>query len=84
MKTHNSELKNKITVLQQELDNSEAVQQDFVRLSQSLQVNADDINLSRDWNRTMIFKTSSNWFNCFILGGIGENSCGRHTSALAR
>lgn len=33
------ELKNKISILQQEMGNSEAVQKDFVRLSQSLQVN---------------------------------------------
>lgn len=36
------ELKNKTTVLQQELGNSEAVQKDFVRLSQSLQVRSID------------------------------------------
>lgn len=33
-----SEMKRKVTVLQQELDNSEVVQKDFVLLSQSLQV----------------------------------------------
>ncbi|XP_026739405.1 rab GTPase-binding effector protein 1 isoform X2 [Trichoplusia ni] len=32
------EVRNRVSVLQQELDNSEKVQQDFVRLSQSLQV----------------------------------------------
>lgn len=34
----NNELRNKMSVLQQDLGNSEAVQKDFVRLSQSLQV----------------------------------------------
>lgn len=33
-----SEVRTRVCVLQQELDNSEKVQQDFVRLSQSLQV----------------------------------------------
>lgn len=33
-----AELRQRVTSLQQELDNSEAVQKDFVRLSQSLQV----------------------------------------------
>ena len=32
------EVRSRVSVLQQELDNSEKVQQDFVRLSQSLQV----------------------------------------------
>lgn len=32
------EVRGKLTVLQQDLTNSEAVQKDFVRLSQSLQV----------------------------------------------
>lgn len=34
----NADLKQKLNVLQQDLGNSEAVQKDFVRLSQSLQV----------------------------------------------
>lgn len=38
LETQNIELKNKISSLQHELDNAEAVQQDFVRLSQNLQV----------------------------------------------
>lgn len=39
----NFELKNKTSVLQQELGNSEEVQKDFVRLSQSLQVELEKI-----------------------------------------
>lgn len=39
LEKHNMELRNKMSVLQQDLGNSEAVQKDFVRLSQSLQVN---------------------------------------------
>lgn len=38
LERRNMELKNKTSVLQQDLGNSEAVQKDFVRLSQSLQV----------------------------------------------
>lgn len=38
LERQNMELKNKTSVLQQDLGNSEAVQKDFVRLSQSLQV----------------------------------------------
>lgn len=37
------ELKSRVGSLQQELDNSEAVQKDFVRLSQSLQVQLERI-----------------------------------------
>ena len=44
LERQNIESKNKITVLQQELGNSEAVQKDFVRLSQSLQVSSRDNN----------------------------------------
>lgn len=39
LEKQNLELRGKMTVLQQELSTSEAVQKDFVRLSQSLQVN---------------------------------------------
>lgn len=39
----NADLRQKSTVLQQELANSETVQQDFVRLSQSLQVELEKI-----------------------------------------
>lgn len=39
------ELKQRVMSLQQELDTSEAVQKDFVRLSQSLQVNEKNVNL---------------------------------------
>ncbi|XP_017780411.1 PREDICTED: rab GTPase-binding effector protein 2 isoform X2 [Nicrophorus vespilloides] len=39
----NAELKSRVASLQQELDNSEAVQKDFVRLSQSLQVQLQKI-----------------------------------------
>lgn len=42
----NSELKSRVFQLQQELDNTEAVQQDFVRLSQSLQVQLEKIRES--------------------------------------
>lgn len=38
LETNFIELKNKTTALQKELDNSEVVQQDFVKLSQTLQV----------------------------------------------
>ncbi|XP_045773384.1 rab GTPase-binding effector protein 1 isoform X1 [Maniola jurtina] len=38
LQTEALETRSRVTVLQQELDNSEKVQQDFVRLSQSLQV----------------------------------------------
>ncbi|KAJ9575188.1 hypothetical protein L9F63_025860, partial [Diploptera punctata] len=38
-----SELRSRVGSLQQELDNSEAVQKDFVRLSQSLQVQLERI-----------------------------------------
>lgn len=38
-----AELKSRVGSLQQELDNSEAVQKDFVRLSQSLQVQLERI-----------------------------------------
>lgn len=38
LEKQNSELKTKISSLQHELDNTEAVQKDFVRLSQNLQV----------------------------------------------
>lgn len=38
LERQNNELRNKMSVLQQDLGNSEAVQKDFVRLSQSLQV----------------------------------------------
>ncbi|KAK1124937.1 hypothetical protein K0M31_006282 [Melipona bicolor] len=38
-----AELRQRVTSLQQELDNSEAVQKDFVRLSQSLQVQLERI-----------------------------------------
>ena len=38
-----TELKSRVGSLQQELDNSEAVQKDFVRLSQSLQVQLERI-----------------------------------------
>lgn len=44
LERQNIESKNKMTVLQQELGNSEAVQKDFVRLSQSLQVRSRDNN----------------------------------------
>ena len=37
-----AELRQRVTSLQQELDTSEAVQKDFVRLSQSLQVRRSD------------------------------------------
>lgn len=40
---NNFELKSKMTVLQQDLGNSEAVQKDFVRLSQSLQVRIESV-----------------------------------------
>lgn len=40
------ELRNKMSVLQQDLANSEAVQKDFVRLSQSLQVKVTHVNSS--------------------------------------
>lgn len=39
LETNYIELKNKAIGLQKELDNSEEVQQDFVKLSQNLQVN---------------------------------------------
>ncbi|CAG9863549.1 unnamed protein product [Phyllotreta striolata] len=42
----NNELKTRVLSLQQELDNTEAVQQDFVRLSQSLQVQLEKIRES--------------------------------------
>lgn len=51
------ELKNKISILQQELGNSEAVQKDFVRLSQSLQV---DHEHSMKFN---IFTVSFDYFS---------------------
>lgn len=38
LEEQNKELKSRISSLQQELENSEAVQKDFVRLSQHLQV----------------------------------------------
>lgn len=38
LQTSLHEVRARVSVLQQELDNSEKVQQDFVRLSQSLQV----------------------------------------------
>lgn len=44
LERHNKELKNKISVIQQDLGNSEAVQKDFVRLSQSLQVRQQQLN----------------------------------------
>lgn len=40
-----SRLRNKLSSLQVELDNSEAVQRDFVKLSQSLQVKTEDLTL---------------------------------------
>ncbi|XP_031625433.1 rab GTPase-binding effector protein 1 isoform X2 [Contarinia nasturtii] len=43
LERQNLEYKNKLTVLQQELDNSEYVQKDFVRLSQSLQMELEKI-----------------------------------------
>ncbi|XP_055296946.1 rab GTPase-binding effector protein 1 isoform X2 [Sitodiplosis mosellana] len=43
LERQNMEFKNKISVLQQELGNSEAVQKDFVRLSQSLQMELEKI-----------------------------------------
>lgn len=39
----NIELRNKMSVLQQDLSNNEAVQKDFVRLSQSLQMELEKI-----------------------------------------
>lgn len=38
LESENHILKNKVQALQVDLDNSEAVQRDFVKLSQSLQV----------------------------------------------
>ncbi|XP_050513397.1 rab GTPase-binding effector protein 1 isoform X3 [Diabrotica virgifera virgifera] len=46
LEKQNSELKSRVFSLQQELDNTEAVQQDFVRLSQSLQVQLEKIRES--------------------------------------
>ncbi|XP_044730505.1 rab GTPase-binding effector protein 1 [Chrysoperla carnea] len=46
LEEHNSELKSRVSALQQELDNSEQVQKDFVRLSQSLQVELEKIRAS--------------------------------------
>lgn len=48
LERQNNELRNKMSVLQQDLGNSEAVQKDFVRLSQSLQVTnaVDECSLS--------------------------------------
>ncbi|GLV43212.1 Rabaptin-5 [Carabus blaptoides fortunei] len=46
LEDHNAELKSRVASLQQELDNSEAVQKDFVRLSQSLQVQLEKIRAS--------------------------------------
>ncbi|XP_056643189.1 rab GTPase-binding effector protein 1 [Diorhabda carinulata] len=46
LEQQNSELKSRVFQLQQELDNTEAVQQDFVRLSQSLQVQLEKIRES--------------------------------------
>ncbi|KAF2898144.1 hypothetical protein ILUMI_08014 [Ignelater luminosus] len=43
LEEHANELKSRVGSLQQELDNSEAVQKDFVRLSQSLQVQLEKI-----------------------------------------
>ena len=43
MEKLNSDLKIKVSVLQTELGNSEAVQKDFVRLSQSLQMELEKI-----------------------------------------
>lgn len=40
----NNELRSRVSSLQTELDNSEAVQKDFVRLSQSLQVSPNFLN----------------------------------------
>lgn len=40
------ELKGRVTTLQHDLDTSEAVQRDFVRLSQSLQVQLEKIRQS--------------------------------------
>lgn len=42
-----TELRQRVTSLQQELDTSEAVQKDFVRLSQSLQVKKQRTRLGR-------------------------------------
>uniref|UniRef100_A0A1Y1N123 FYVE-type domain-containing protein n=2 Tax=Photinus pyralis TaxID=7054 RepID=A0A1Y1N123_PHOPY len=43
LEDQNNELKSRVASLQQELDNSETVQKDFVRLSQSLQVQLEKI-----------------------------------------
>jgi Rab GTPase-binding effector protein 1 len=42
-----TELRQRVMSLQQELDTSEAVQKDFVRLSQSLQVRKSNMNRKR-------------------------------------
>lgn len=43
-----TELRQRVTSLQQELDTSEAVQKDFVRLSQSLQVKKTENSLASE------------------------------------
>lgn len=46
LQQQNAELRQKSIVLQQELANTETVQQDFVRLSQSLQVQLEKIRVA--------------------------------------
>lgn len=72
------ELRNKMSVLQQDLANSEAVQKDFVRLSQSLQVEVTHIGSSKS-TRT----TNDSFFRFHFADGIRENTCSRYSSSLA-
>ncbi|CAG2122641.1 unnamed protein product, partial [Medioppia subpectinata] len=46
LESDNSDLRNQVQSLQVELDNSEAVQKDFVKLSQSLQIQLEKIRQS--------------------------------------
>merc|ERR1719402_1608661 len=59
-----SELRSRIASLQQELDNSVAVQNDFVRLSQSLQVELEKIRQSEKEVRWQHEKDAEDCANC--------------------
>ena len=73
----NEELKSKIITLQHDLANGEAVQQDFVRLSQSLQVRAL-LFFHVELRFIFVLSTSRH-----PTDAIGEDASGRHSGALA-
>ncbi|XP_076036235.1 rab GTPase-binding effector protein 1-like isoform X3 [Oratosquilla oratoria] len=71
------ELKGRIASLQQELDTSEAVQRDFVRLSQSLQVELEKIRQSQTEVRWQHEEDVDECNNCKVRFSVGrrKNYC---------